>query len=85
MDKIGYSSIIEGARSGGTSTPRKMLLRTDKVGDRFAALLPMILEAYVSPHFDQCFEQSRACRIYSDIFDLNCSSRNQGRDDRKRS
>ena len=51
--RIGYSSIIDGARSAGTSMPLQLAEAHAQVGDRLAPLLAPPLEPEVGAHLDQ--------------------------------
>ena len=50
--RIGYSSIIVGARSAGTSTPVRALEPDAEVGDRLAASIAPVQEGDVGAHLD---------------------------------
>ena len=64
--RIGYSSIIDAARSGGTSMPVSGRESHGQVGDRLAALLAPVGEADVGAHLDQGLVEAGARRVQPD-------------------
>ena len=81
----GYSSIMRGARSAGTSTPRSRVARTADVGDRLAALDALVGEGDVGAHLAQRIEKPGAQRVDADAFDHHSRARHeQRRHQRKR-
>ncbi len=57
--RIGYSSIIDGARSGGTSTPVERLVAHAQIGDRLAAVLALVQALDVGPHLERASRGAR--------------------------
>ncbi len=84
--RIGYSSIIEGARSAGTSTPVRVDALTVDVGDRLAALdRARLVEAEdPRPFRSSVVEQAGAQRVHHHVADGQLrSGYDQRRDDRE--
>ncbi len=67
--RMGYSSIIDGARPGGTSTPRKRRVPRGDVADPLAALLALVRDGEVGAHLAQRLEQPGAQRIEQHALD----------------
>ena len=83
--RIGYSSIIRGARSGGMSAPVRVPARTRRSATGSPPSSRSFTRAISAPISRQAFEQSGAQRIEADAFDRNLRSRHdQRRDQRER-
>ena len=67
--RIGYSSIMLGACSHGTSTPRSAPYVDDQVADRLAALHPAVLGDDVGAHLGEHGEQAAAQLVQPDALD----------------
>ena len=83
--RIGYSSIIDGARSGGMSAPLQRAGADTQIGDRLAALDALVLERDIGAHLVEAREQPGARRVEPDIRDRHLGARHdQRRDERER-
>ena len=76
---IGYSSIIDGARSAGTRTPFKAGGADANIGDRLAALLTLVQKRDVAAHLLKCRVEPGARRIDQYAFDRDVGARNDER------
>ena len=76
---IGYSSIIDGARSAGTRTPFKRGSAHADIGDRLAAFLTLVQKCNVAAHLLKCRVEAGARRIDEDTFDRDVGAGNDQR------
>ena len=83
--RIGYSSIMVGARSGGTSTPLSVDVRTRRSATSSPPSLRRSSTSIVRAHFPQRGKQSGPQRIEHDAVEHDLGARHdQRRDQRKR-
>ena len=83
--RIGYSSIMVGARSGGTSTPFSARAAHPQVGDLLAALVAPLQHLDRRAHLPQRRQQAGAQRVEHDAVEHDLGARHdQRRDQRKR-
>ena len=75
--RTGYSSIMLGARSGGTRTPFSRRVARADVGDRLAAFLALVLEGDIGAHFLQRDVEAGARRIDQHALDRDVGARHQ--------
>ena len=81
--RIGYSSIIEGARSAGTSTPVSGEWRAVTSPTLLAALLALVGDGQVRAHLAQGLEQAGAQRIEQHALDRHLRARGDQRRDQR--
>ena len=79
--RMGYSSIMVGARSAGTSTPFSAAALDAEIGHRLAADLAFVLEGDVGAHVAQRLVEAGAQRIDADILDRDVAARPDRRGD----
>ena len=66
---IGYSSIIDGARSGGTRMPLQRARPDAKIADQLAALVTAVQHLDVGAHVEQGLDEAVAGRVEQHILD----------------
>ena len=75
----GYSSIIDGARSGGTVTPFSAEARTRRVATASPPSLRLALDRDVGAHLAQRRQQAAAQRVRHHAFDQDVGARHDQR------
>ena len=59
MERMGYSSIIEAARSAGTSTPAQSRESGGDIAHPLAAFLALVRDGEIRAHLQQGVEEAR--------------------------